>query len=286
MRSRDVSRRWPCILWLAASLLLLGAGAPPAAMVSDLVGKATLRGQNVALFAMVDAGSELELPAGSRLQLAFVNGGLVVSATGPCTLRVEADGAHVLKGTPVSSRKPAPSAVGVKPTGINWDKMAGLRRGELTLRCDPASLSEDVELTWKADRPLEEIEVVVEEAGTFKRVVKKLVPATPAACKVALSPGGSYLVTLTGFTASGERFTTGPVPLHVLSLAERTGFESSWKAAWEAARSDPQEAGGLALLLAQATELQLYAQAREVAAELVKRRPEDPGLKRLVEALP
>lgn len=285
MRSRDVFRKWPCLLWLAASLVLLGAGSP-AAMVSDLVGTVSVKGQSVALFSMVSAGSELEVPAGSRLQLAFVNGGLVVNAAGPCTLRVEADGAHLLKGTPLASRKPAPSAPGVKPTGINWDKMAGMRRGELALKCDPASLGSPVTLAWKADRPLDEVEVVVEEAGTFKRVVKKLVPFAPSSCEVSLAAGGSYLVTLTGFSASGERFSTGPVPLHVLSAAERAAFEGAWKSAWDAAHADPQEAGGLAVLLAQAAELQLYTQAREVAAELVKRRPEDPGLKRLVDALP
>jgi len=256
-------------------------------MVTDLVGTARLRGQNVALFSMVEPGSELELSTGSKLQLAFVNGGLVVSATGPCTLRVEADGAHVLKGAPVSTRKPPPSAAGVKPTGINWDKMAGLRRpaDKVNLTCPPVSLRDQVEVTWDSQVPLDEVELVVENASPPTRVLKKLVPASPARQTLTLEPGGLYVVTLTGFTASGEHLRAAPARLEVLSSAERARFEAAWKAGWEAARSDAQEAGALTLLLGQALELGLYAQAREVGGELLKRRPEDPELRRVMEAL-
>lgn len=271
------------VSWLVL-LLLVAAGAPPVAMVSDLKGKI----DGISLFGMLPAGQELRLPAGAELSLSFVQGGLRERLKGPCLARLEATGAKVLEGAPAVTMRPAEgSDSAALPRGLNLDKIGGLRRGELRFVNDPVSLTSRPVLRWVSSERFPELEVMIEEAGTFKRVLKQRVPPEPARMQVELSPGKSYLLSLTAFRADGSHIPNEPLPvsLRVLSSEETERYEALAREARMELQAHPDDLAPLNELLAAYLAEELYAPALELARELARRRSSDAILTRLVSDL-
>ena len=249
-------------------LVLLGAGASPVCMVTDLKGPAPVK-----LFAMLEAGQEVALPAGSSAVLSFVSGGVRSRVTGPCKFRLSASGVEMLSGAPAVVSRAAESASAPLAAGVNLDKIGGLRRGDLHLTCDPAVLDGKFDLTWATTEDFPEVEVLVEDAASMKRVVKKVVPGKSLA--VELAPG-SYQVTVTGFRADGSHVPSEPtpVPLRVLPAADAARLGRLQKAASEDVAASVE-------LVAAYLALELYRPAEALTGELLRKRPEDPTLKKL-----
>lgn len=252
-------------------------------MVSDLKGKI----EGVSLFGMLPAGAELRLPAGAELSLSFVQGGLRERLKGPCLARLEATGVKVLEGDPAATMRPAESNAATLPTGLNLDKIGGLRRGELRFVNDPVSLTSRPVLRWVSSERFSELEVMIEEAGTFKRVLKQRVPPEPARLQVELSPGKSYLLSLTAFRADGSHIPNEPlpVPLRVLSSEESERYEALAREARMQVQAHPEDLAPLSELLAAYLSEELYAPALELARELTRRRSGDAILTKLVSDL-
>ncbi len=273
----------PIALWLLVLLLLIAAGAPPVAMVSDL--KGTIQG--VTLFGMLPAGQELRLPAGAELSLSFVQGGLRERLKGPCLARLEPTGVKMLEGAPAVTMRPAEGESAALPTGLNLDKIGGLRRGELRFVNDPVSLTSRPVLRWVSSERFPELEIMIEEAGTFKRVLKQRVPPEPARLQVELSPGKSYLLSLTAFRADGSHIPNEPLPvsLRVLSSQETERYEALAREARMELQAHPEDLAPLNELLAAYLSEELFGPALDLARELVRRRSSDAILTRLVSDL-
>ncbi len=261
--------------WLVVCLLvLLGAGASPVCMVTDLKGPAPVK-----LFAMLEAGQEVALPAGSSAVLSFVSGGVRSRVTGPCKFRLSASGVEMLSGAPAVVSRAAESASAPLAAGVNLDKIGGLRRGDLHLTCDPAFAVPVCDITWSTTEEFPEVEVLVEDSVSMKRVIKKSVPGKPSVLRVELEQGRAYQVTLTGFRADGSHVPSEPtpVPLRVLSREEFANIS----ALRQEAISSPNDLAPAVELLAAYLAAELYRPAEALTGELLRKRPEDPTLKKL-----
>lgn len=266
------------ILLLAVLTGLSGpALARPAAMVSELRGSASSSQKSLQLFDTLEPGQVVVVPAGAALSLSFLEGGLRATLRGPAQFQLQAAGVKRTQGSgevqlqrPTSDRAP-----GIRGD-FNWDRMAGLRREDLGWIGDRSFCGQDVELRWTSPADLDEVEIVVEQLPDYQRVYKGTVGARPSRLPLKLEAGKSYQCHLRGFsprrTAEASEWS-----IRLLSSAEVSELEQRER---RSAAGEPVDQLEHCVWLLQQG---LQSRAQKLAAELLKKYPEQARLRELAQ---
>lgn len=263
---------------LIALLLALPATAAdlrPVAMVTDLVGKATLEREPVAALriqSLLREGDRIRLASGAWARLVFMEGGRLERLSGPCLLRVEAGGARVLEGPATAVRVERTPVRPALVPGRNLDRMAGYAtRGVVEPTMDPV-VEGTPRFTWQSVLP-----------GPFEVMVTKrghLVWSGRTADR-ALEYSGPPLeqdVTYDWYVSVSDE-GGGQGIFRIVSGETRQRLKEADRQAREMLQADPDDPTPAVLVMTLYTESLLWQPAEEWAREAVRRRPEDPDLR-------
>jgi hypothetical protein len=96
---------------LALAVPLLALGAEPLGMVIDVQGKATLGKNRLEMLSYLNAGNEIQIPAGGSMTVTWYAGSRELKFAGPARLRVEPGGIKVVQGGAAQERAVAEEKV-------------------------------------------------------------------------------------------------------------------------------------------------------------------------------
>ena len=267
------------IRWFLFLTILAGLSGPalarPAAMVTELRGSVTSSDKALQLFDTLEPGQVIVLPSGATLSLSFLDGGLRGLLQGPARFQLQPGGVKRLQGSGQQQiQRPQPDRAPGISGDFNWDRMAGLRREDLGWtgdRCFPGELAE---LHWTTPDDLDEVEIVVEQLPDYQRVYKGTVAARPCSLSLKLESGKTYQCHLRGFsprrTAEAAEWS-----IRTLSSSEAADLARREERSQQGSTVDQMEHCGW--LLQQG----LQSRAQKLAAELLKRYPEQTRLREL-----
>lgn len=144
-----------CLLFLAP----LSANAAPVALITDVQGRATLvtaaRSADATILADIEAGTQLQLQANSKLVVLYLADGSEYLLQGPAQVVFRAERPEVTSGAP-AVRRAAPTGAGtrINPAGLGQGAIVMRSLGSLRIRLLNASgtllLDAQPELRWAA----------------------------------------------------------------------------------------------------------------------------------------
>lgn len=283
-------RRWLGVVVFATLGILPVAGhGAGVAMVTDLLGKATVAGdgrtRDVTILAELDAGAQVQLAAGATLVALYLDGGDEYVFKGPASIVFRSAQPDVTSGAKPEKRSPSlgkgGNAIRIKPVGMAQGAMVmrGFRTGARiqllnlhktrTLETQPefrwqelqAGVKYQLEITDDTGRVVHEAQV---DAASYK---------PPAS--LVLKEGTPYTWEVSARLADGRKYA---------SSADFALAPAALRAQAEALR--PKATAPLSSRIAYAAwldQVELKDEARKYWKTAAAERPDDPRLKALAE---
>ncbi len=278
--------RVPAVAMALFFALSGGAGAEPVAMVTDIVGKASVlmagKTRDVTLLTEVGAGSQLQLHAGTTLIALYLGAGIEYVFRGPALLTIRETAPEMASGAPPETRSPAiGKVVRVKPARlvqavVLMRSLSDNSRIRLLNFDQTQALDRTIEFRWQG--PAEGLTYQV-----------KLVDESGQMLHQGAAPSTIYLVPseLTLQDGAAFQWTVSTV----LSGARQTSTVGNFRVATSALRAQmeairPSAAAPVSERVAFATwleQVELKDEARKVWRVLAVERPDDPQLQRLAQ---
>ena len=149
----------PCLLLLMVALAPRSALAAPVAFITDVEGRATLttagRSADAGVLADIEPGTQLQLPANSKLMVLYFADGSQYLLQGPAQVVFRIDRPEVASGVPAVRRAaPTGPTSQIKPGGLGQGAIVLRSLGNLRIRLLSASntllLENQPELRWMA----------------------------------------------------------------------------------------------------------------------------------------
>lgn len=283
-------------LAMALAMVALGAsaarGAGLAALVTDLKGSVAIqsggRWHPATLLASLAVGAQVRAAAGAHATLSFVRGGTRVQLAGPCTVRILAGGARLLRGSKrsLTTVTPPGRAAVALASNVNIARMGGVQqrrldRAPLEITSDDRVADLHPRITWRSTQTFGSYKLRVSEADEpYREVAHLALPASATRAELQkLQYGKRYDVNLTG---SGEAVEHAWQTIEVLPWKQAEQLVRDSGEAERQFRAHPSDVTPLVLLMARYQEAGLYAPALAVARRVVRLRPNDRGLYRVV----
>lgn len=280
-----VFRGWLGVVALAAMLTAFATPvrAESIAMVTDLSGKAAIRGKSATILTEIEADARVQLDAGARLVAIYLKSGDEYSFAGPAQIQFRASEPQILSGAKPQKRA-NPLAKGgkdiaFKPVGVTQAGFV-MRGGRTNARIKLLNLSgtkildRSPEFRWQDVEPGAQYRFELTD-DTGKSLYGATVEGSPLKLPVSLQlrEGVNYTWEISARLPGGQRY---------VNVGDFSIAPAELRASAEALRPEPNAAVSSRVAFAAWLEqMELRDEARKYWKTLAAERPEDVRLKGL-----